>query len=31
MFYVAGDQICLIHGKSDLIEYHVFRIVAGVF
>lgn len=31
MFYVAGDQICLIHGKSDLIEDHVFRIIADVF
>lgn len=31
MFYVAGDQICLIHGKSDLIEDHVSRIIADVF
>ena len=31
VLYVAGDKICLVHGKSDLIEYHVFRIVAGVF
>ena len=30
MFYVAGDQICLIYGKSDLIENHVFRIIADI-
>lgn len=24
-------KICLIYGKSDLIENHVFRIIADVF